>query len=292
MGMVLCGAAVLLAALLIYGYCSNFLLKTEHYQVRMPAGSGEKGEAEALRLVMLADLHGAVFGAGNRRLVERVRAEQPDLICIAGDMTVKDGRGTDSCLSLCRELLSVCPVYYAMGNHEIRMPGYENYCRRLKDIGVCVLDNECRHLMLRHTRIGIYGWNADEYYFHKFWQKRELTEEELRSVVGVPASGEYCVLLAHNPEYFDVYCRWGADLVCSGHVHGGIARLPLAGGVIDPSLRLFPKYDAGLYEKGTSAMVLSRGLGTHHIRLRFFNLPEISVVNVLANETSFMYNCT
>lgn len=122
MGMVLCGvAAAVLAALLIYGYCSNFRLKTERYQVRMPAGSGGKGKA--IRIVMLADLHGAVFGAGNRRLLERIRAEHPDIICIAGDMTVKNGRGMDSCLALCRELLSVCPVYYAMGNHEIRMEG-------------------------------------------------------------------------------------------------------------------------------------------------------------------------
>lgn len=290
MNIVLCGvAAAVLAALFICGYCSNFQLKTEHYLVGRPDGGGEKGKP--IRIVMLADLHGAVFGIGNRRLIDRIREEQPDLICIAGDMTVKDGRGMDSCLALCRELLSVCPVYYAMGNHEIRMEGYADYCLNVKKTGVCVLDNECRRIVLNGIKIGIYGWNADEFYYHKFWQKRELTGEELRALVGVPEPDEYRILLAHNPEYFDAYCEWGADLILSGHVHGGIARLPFAGGVIDPALRLFPKYDAGLYKKGTAAMVLSRGLGTHHIRLRFFNSPEISVVNVLANETSFMYNC-
>ena len=64
----------------------------------------------------------------------------------------------------------------------------------------------------------------------------------------------------------------------SGHVHGGIARLPWIGGVISPSLRLFPKYDAGKFREQNGTMILSRGLGTHHIRLRFFNIPEISVI--------------
>ncbi len=96
------------------------------------------------------------------------------------------------------------------------------------------------------------------------------------------AAGKDCfnILLAHNPEYFKEYQEWGADLVMSGHVHGGIARLPLLGGVIAPSLQLFPAYDAGLFQRGKSHMVLTRGLGTHHIRLRFFNIPEISVINL------------
>ena len=66
----------------------------------------------------------------------------------------------------------------------------------------------------------------------------------------------------------------------SGHVHGGIMRLPKLGGVISPSLRLFPKYDAGQFEENGHKMVLSRGLGLHHIKLRFFNRPEISVINL------------
>lgn len=272
-------AAGIIAALFLYGYCSNFQLKTRHYSVGAP---GQRGQTvKSVRIVMLADLHGAVFGKGNRRLVDRIRSEHPDFICIAGDMTVKDGRGTESCLDLCRELLSICPVYYAMGNHEIRMDCYAVYCSQLREIGVSVLDNECCHIIIQQTRIGIYGWNADEFYFHKFWQKRELTKEALRDSVGVPDPDEFSILLAHNPEYFETYQEWGADLVLSGHVHGGIARLPFMGGVIAPSLRLFPTYDAGLYQKGTAAMILSCGLGTHHIRLRFFNPPEISVINIL-----------
>jgi hypothetical protein len=59
-----------------------------------------------------------------------------------------------------------------------------------------------------------------------------------------------------------------------------MARLPLLGGVISPSLRLFPKYDAGQYESRGRFMILSRGLGLHDIKFRFFNVPEISCIKL------------
>lgn len=269
-------AAVVLAALLLYGYASNYMLKKEYYI----APYTQVEEFPPVKIVMLADLHGMVFGKENSRLIDMVREEKPDIICIAGDMTVKDGRGTDSCLALCRELLSVCPVYYAVGNHEIRMECYESFLSDLRKQGVCVLDNEHTCCTLRGRKLAVYGLNMDEYFYHKFWEKRKLTEEQLRDYLGEPESASYRILLAHNPEYFETYHDWGAHLVLSGHVHGGIARLPVVGGVIEPSLRLFPKYDAGCFNKGDTRMILSRGLGTHHIRLRFFNVPEVSVIYV------------
>lgn len=280
------------ALLLMYGYCLNFFLKKEYYSISIP-GYGKKGtekrtkvpgsshmEQKPVRIVLLADLHGASFGKENGRLLDQIREAHPDLICIAGDMTVKDGRGAETGLALCRELLTICPVYYAVGNHEIQMPCYGEYCSELRKMGVSLLDNECREHFIYGKRLVVYGWNTPTYYFHKFWQRRELPLEELHEQLGASDAGAYRILLAHNPEYFHAYHAWGADLVFSGHVHGGIARLPFLGGVIDPALRLFPKYDAGMYEEGSTAMIVSRGLGTHHIRFRFFNIPEISVIDL------------
>lgn len=266
--------AVLLTGMLIYGYCSNFMFRAEQYTV--PVSGLDQGCP--VRIVMLADLHGSVFGRNNDRLIRKIKSLHPDMICVAGDMTVKDGRGASACIALCREMVRLCPVYYAMGNHEIRMEHFKDFCFELKKAGVFVLDNEHVRFAASGRKIGVYGWSAGEWYYHKCWQKRVLTVKELEHQLGVPEQGEFHILLAHNPEYFQTYCKWGADLVLSGHVHGGIARLPWIGGVISPSLRLFPKYDAGKFREQNGTMILSRGLGTHHIRLRFFNIPEISVI--------------
>lgn len=275
MYVILAVAAALLVMLLIYGYLSNYMLKTEYYDI----ATGE-GKGRTVKIVMLADLHGNRFGADNARLINKIREETPDLICMAGDMTVKDGKGTDSCLALCKELVSLCPVFYAPGNHEIRMENYDKYVSDVMEIGVNWLDNEHKYIQVKDKNIWIYGLNMEEHYYHKFWQYRDVSEAIIREYLGTAAGDGIQLLLAHNPEYFEAYCEWGGDLIFSGHVHGGIARLPLLGGVIAPSLRLFPRYDSGLFRKGKTSMVLSRGLGTHHIRLRFFNSPEISVINL------------
>ncbi len=268
-------AVVLLMVLLVYGFVSDYMLKTEFYTIN--TGGKEK---EHVRIVMIADLHGTGFGTDNVRLIKKIKEQKPDIICMAGDMTVKNGKGTDSCLALCKKLVSVCPVYYAPGNHEIRMENYKEYVTRLQKAGVNWLDNKHKSVYIREKKITVYGLDMEEYYYHKFWQRREVTKETIQGYLGQCAEEGIHVLLAHNPEYFEAYCEWGADLILSGHVHGGIAKLPLLGGVIDPALRLFPKYDSGVFQNNRAVMILTRGLGTHHIRLRFFNIPEISVINI------------
>lgn len=87
------------------------------------------------------------------------------------------------------------------------------------------------------------------------------------------------ILLAHDPYFFDRYCDIDTRLVLSGHVHGGIARLPLIGGIISPRYDFFPKYSKGMYKKDDCAMIVSAGLGWHNIPIRFNNNPELVIIN-------------
>lgn len=283
MNYILAGIVVAVVLFLVYGYCLNFFLKTEYYGIHAEKVDGE------VRLVLLTDLHGNRYGKDNQKLVGRIEREHPDLICITGDMTVKDGKGIPEVLSLLQRLAEQYPVYYSPGNHEIRMPDYENYKRQVREFGVYYLENEW--LSAGHG-IVLGGLDLPEYWYHKCWERRKLDVPGLAKIMeppgragsgGTRASGGetlFPVLLAHNPEYFPQYADWGAGLVLSGHLHGGIARLPFLGGVIAPSLRLFPAYDAGYFHRGESHMVVSRGLGLHHIRFRFFNRPELSVIDI------------
>ncbi len=66
----------------------------------------------------------------------------------------------------------------------------------------------------------------------------------------------------------------------SGHVHGGIMRLPFLGGVIAPSYKLFPKYDGGVYRGDGSVMLLGRGMGSHTLPFRFFNPAQLYAVTL------------
>ena len=79
--------------------------------------------------------------------------------------------------------------------------------------------------------------------------------------------------------HFENYAKSGVDLVLSGHVHGGIVRVPFWGkGVLSPNVRLFPRYDGGIFHKGESTMLVDRGLGEHTIPFRLFNPAELWVL--------------
>ena len=86
---------------------------------------------------------------------------------------------------------------------------------------------------------------------------------------------EYNILLAHTPFYFEQYSNWGADLVLSGHVHGGIIRIPLLGGLLSPNRRFFPKFDLGKYENNNSIMIVNKGLGKSKVFFRVNCRPEV-----------------
>ena len=94
-------------------------------------------------------------------------------------------------------------------------------------------------------------------------------------------SDRYTVLLSHRPELFNVYVDSQIDLVFSGHAHGGQFRLPFIGGLVAPNQGFFPEYDAGLFSKENTTMVVSRGAGNSIIPLRFNNRPEIVVVELI-----------
>ena len=72
----------------------------------------------------------------------------------------------------------------------------------------------------------------------------------------------------------------GADLMLSGHFHGGTIRLPYLGGLMTPQLQFFTKEVTGSFEHGGTAMIVNRGLGTHSVKIRLNDRPEISVIDI------------
>ena len=194
----------------------------------------------------------------------------------------------DSGLRLLENLSSRYPVYISNGNHEEKIKTYrdsfgnlfDRYKSRLIRAGAVYLENDS--VMIEGTNIRVTGLCLDLGFFRKVVNIK-MDDKYLDNLLGRVNTAEkenYQILIAHNPIYFENYADWGADLALSGHVHGGIIRLPFLGGVISPAIAFFPKYDAGKYEKNGSTMILSRGLGTHTIHVRMFNPGEVSVIKL------------
>ncbi len=238
------------------------------------------------RLVLLADLHNKSFGKGNKRLLTAIDEVSPDGILVAGDMlTAIRGADYSHALALMEKLSAKYRIYYGMGNHEYRLglypddyPGmYEGYMSGLKGAGIEPLINGTAYLP--ECNIAVCGAQIDRTYYRHF-RRKPMETAYLPKLLGTPDRNMFQLLIAHNPVYFDAYAEWGADLVVSGHVHGGIVRLPVLGGVLSPAITLFPKYDGGMFTENESTMILSRGLSSHTPPVRIFNPGELIVIDL------------
>lgn len=242
------------------------------------------------KMVVLSDLHNNSYGINLDDVYNTILMEKPDYIMIAGDMyTGEPGCANKIAEKFLKRLAKKFPVYYGLGNHEYRMMIYpEKYAgmykefeKMIKSSGINLLKNETVKLTRGDTTVAIHGLMIDRCFYKKL--KRTLMEDNyVESVLGQADKADFNILLAHHPNYFKQYAGWGADLVFSGHVHGGMARIPFGPGVIAPNYRLFPKYDKGRFDEYGSIMILSAGIGTHTINLRPFNPPEIVVVTLNA----------
>lgn len=245
---------------------------------------------DGFTILQLTDLHGASFGPGNTRLLEAVRAVKPDLIAATGDMINCEHDGGGVFASLAGSLTRDCPVYYVAGNHEgyIRSKRPADYIRQMQALGragVFRLSNAGTFVERGGDRVAVYGLELPPVYYRPFFDRRgvfTLHSYEVARRLG-PAPGVFTLLLVHTPVFFDAAAGWGADLTLAGHLHGGMIRLPLVGGVLSPDWTLFPRYDAGQFtigrEGGSSVLIVGRGLGSNR-KLRIFNPPEIAVVTL------------
>ena len=240
------------------------------------------------RFVMISDLHDTdVTHDHNRRLIESIKAIDPDFVILAGDMITSyltRDRKSDNTSVFLKELAGSFKVYYGLGNHEQRymeepdrFPGrYKKLEDLIRSLGIELLSDSYTD---RDDNVRIYGLNIPlENY------KRGLTpplnEGIIEKTFGSVDDDHYNILIAHTPDHFDDYVKWRPDLVLCGHLHGGVIAIPGIGGLISPQLKPFPKYDFGRYEKDNTTMIVSRGIGWHSIPIRIFNKAEIVSVRV------------
>lgn len=254
--------------------------KRVQYQLQM------NGLETNRKVIFLSDLHNHVYGKNNCRLLEAIKKECPDMILIGGDMLVgKKSAGYYKALEFVKALSEICPVYYANGNHEQRMKevpenyksSFVKYKRELISSGIQFLENSSVILEWDRCKVKISGLEIPLHcYMHV--HNYPLCVNEVVDRIGKREKEYYEILLAHNPSFMKQYLERGANLILSGHLHGGIVRIPGIAGVISPSFEIFPKYSGDLYHEGETDIVVSKGLGTHTFNIRLFNPAELIVL--------------
>ena len=96
---------------------NNWLVTTEHIHEsdKIPASF------DGFRIAQVTDLHDATFGRNQSRLVEKVKATNPDAIFITGDLVESRLYDLENSLQAVRQLVDIADVYYVLVNHEVAL---------------------------------------------------------------------------------------------------------------------------------------------------------------------------
>jgi len=229
---------------------------------------------DGFRITQISDLHDALFGENQEKLIEKVRKTNPDVILITGDLIDSNRYDLEQSLMAVRGFVNIADVYYVIGNHEVAVNRVEEIYDALEGMGVHILPNAAAMVERAGEAIAIAGIEDP--------LNGVDTQTMLNKALSDVPERLFTVLLAHRPEKFGIYAKNEIDLVFSGHAHGGQIRLPFVGGLVAPGQGFFPEYTAGFYKKIDTTMNVNRGLGNSGAPFRIFNFPEISVVELKA----------
>lgn len=241
-------------------------------------------EFDGYNIVQISDLHSKLFGENNKKLIQKIKLLNPDIVVVTGDLIDGENNNYNVALDFMKEISKLYRVYYIIGNHEQKSlikkykDEYKDYFNKLHQIDFVNLDNNKVEIVKGDSNINLYGLTVPYSCYKYLFDNQETTSIDidfLEEKLGKVDREQFNILLAHTPFYFDEYEKWGADLTLCGHVHGGIVRLPIVGGLLSPDRKFFPKYDLGEYTKNKSTMIVSKGLGGSKVLIRVNCKPEI-----------------
>lgn len=221
---------------------------------------------DGLSILHLSDLH--LCGSPDRVFYQQVmdlcRAEQPDLVCVTGDI-VDSHRHHRWVVPVLGRLRWRIAAYAILGNHDKwHEPALVR--RRLRRIGVRVLGNGVEQIDVRGQPLLVIGNETP-------WFR---PAPDLSSHAPEP----FRLCLSHTPDNLPWGRRNQIDLMLAGHNHGGQIRLPLLGSMFVPS-RFSRRYDCGSFHEPPTLLHVSRGLAGMQ-PLRYNCRPEVTRI-VLRN---------
>lgn len=257
------------AAFLCWGYTNasaDPIVRTANISLPgLPSGT------RPIKALLIADLHVAepdTPPARIERIVGEANALQPDIVFLAGDFIAHKRLATGkpgfavavAPLSFLRAPLGTFAV---LGNHD-HWRSSKDARAALHNVGVHVLDNDA----VQAGPLTIGGVD-DAFTGH---DDVAATVEAMRHVRGAK------ILVSHSP---DVMPEVPADirLTVAGHTHCGQIALPFVGPVVTMS-RFGRRYACGLIREKGKTLVVTAGIGTSIVPLRFNAPPDMWLITL------------
>ncbi|NLV89001.1 MAG: metallophosphoesterase, partial [Tissierellia bacterium] len=156
---------------------------------------------QSIRIVLITDLHSQKYGEKQDKIREKIEAENPDIIALAGDIVDDSGR-IEGVKLFIEAIKDIAPIYYVTGNHEIRTGEVDKIKGLFRSLGVNVLENSLQKVNVRGVDLIVAGVDDPNIVGYKSpgsnWYKEVYT-----SFSNMKDMGGYKILLSHRPEKVD-----------------------------------------------------------------------------------------
>jgi uncharacterized protein len=216
--------------------------------------AGLPAALDGMTIAHVSDVHVGRFSSQRmlNDLVDRTNALKADLVVLTGDLIDFALSDLPAALDVVKRLDPRSGLVMCEGNHDLFESPFE-FERRVASSGVPLLLNESTLLKVRGQYVQILGlrWG------HLGGGRGSLICEDMEQLVELRQPETFTILLAHHPHAFDQAVEAGIPLTLSGHTHGGQLMLTKNFGAGS----LLFKYISGLYRQGSSALVVSNGVG-------------------------------
>ena len=231
------------------------------------------------KIMVISDLHNAPF---SEQIIKHIKTEKPDYVVMTGDMVQLPDTSADNTIKIVDAAVKMnIPVYAVSGNHDRQCGKYDEILGALWAHGAYMLEYDSVRLHKDEESIVLMGIKDP---------KRDIvTEEKIEAIRGnikyqlSRRKDYFTILLSHRADLYPQIKDTGVDLILSGHLHGGLIRMPFVGGLIDVDgkVSLSDDYEYGVYKEGESAtMIVSGGCDKNLKKKRFFNPPEVLLITL------------
>jgi predicted MPP superfamily phosphohydrolase len=231
---------------------------------------------EGLRIALICDTHIGPHSsrAHLARIAAAVRAANPDLIAVAGDLIDDYAPDVSVYAASLGDLSAPLGVYIIAGNHEV-YAGWGEVLPRLRALSHTVLVNENRVVDHRGTALAIAGTGDPA--AGRRPGPGVPAPDIAATLAGIP-DGMFTVVLAHNPSLWPAIESAGVPLTLSGHTHWGQFSINRAGwSLANPFLKLA----MGAYRRGASLLYVSPGTNYWGIPCRIGARAEVSILTLV-----------
>lgn len=226
------------------------------------------------RILMVSDMHEAPFAD---QIISHIKHLEPDMIVFTGDMAQLPDKSIRETSKIAKAVKNI-PMYGVTGNHETQSDSYDEIIATMWGHNIIPLDNDSVCIEKDGESFLLLGIKDPG--------SNEVSKDELEKIRAdierqFPDGPCFSILLSHRADLYPEIKDTSADLTLSGHIHGGVMRLPIVGGVVGKSGNWFPDYEYGVYkDKNGADMIVSGGCDKNPEKKRYFNPPEIVLITL------------